>query len=83
MVTAMKAMLASFWEYALNTAFKTIHWDEARCDGCLNCYEVCPVGCCRPDPTAPKILPPDQASCVACGACVLQCPEEALALVNR
>jgi len=83
MVKAMKAMLASFWEYARNTAFKTIHWDEARCNGCLNCYEVCPVGCFRPNPVTKKIFSPNQGACVVCGACVLQCPEDALALAEK
>jgi len=79
----MKAMLQNIREFVLDTAFNTVHWDEGLCTGCLTCYEVCPVGCCRPDPAGKKILPPDQDACVVCGACVLQCPEGALALLGR
>ncbi|MCD6554913.1 MAG: hypothetical protein DRI52_07280 [Chloroflexi bacterium] len=77
----METTLRSFWQFMINTIFKTVHWDEERCSGCLTCYEVCPVGCCLPDPATKKIRVPDQDRCVVCGACVLQCPEGALALM--
>lgn len=76
----LKATLRSFWHYAQDALFKTVHWDEGRCSGCLTCYAVCPVVCFHPDPSSNKVFPPDRDRCVACGACVLQCPEDALAL---
>lgn len=79
----MEDLLRNMGHFVIDAVFHTIHWDEARCRGCLLCYEVCPVGCCRPDPATKKIYPPDQERCVACGACVLQCPEAALALEGK
>lgn len=79
----MEATLRNFWQFMVSAIFKTVRWDEGLCSGCLTCYDVCPVGCCLPDPATKKIQEPDQARCVACGACVLQCPEGALALANR
>jgi NAD-dependent dihydropyrimidine dehydrogenase PreA subunit len=76
----MKGLLQNVGHYVIDAMFRTVRWDEERCNGCLTCYEVCPVGCCLPDPEGKKILPPDGERCVACSACVLQCPEGALEL---
>lgn len=76
----MVAMLAEQVDLALRLRRMTIRFDSERCLGCLECYEVCPVGCWLPDDAPGKAAFVGPARCVACGACVLQCPERAIAL---
>jgi MinD superfamily P-loop ATPase len=76
---AWKKLLLKEWQWLTEVRAQTIRLDEERCRGCWTCYDVCPVGCCVPDRARGKIAL-NPAPCVACGACVLQCPEEALAL---
>ena len=57
-----------------------IHFDADRCKGRWQCYEVCPVGCWTPDFSRRKVIFHDPELCIACGACVLQCPEDAIEL---
>jgi len=57
-----------------------IHFDVTRCKGRWECYEVCPVGCWTPDYDRRVVGFHDAEQCIACGACVLQCPEGAIEL---
>ena len=57
-----------------------IHFFPEKCKGVWQCYEVCPVGCWTPDRERRKVEFHDPELCIACGACVLQCPEEAIEL---
>jgi NAD-dependent dihydropyrimidine dehydrogenase PreA subunit len=59
--------------------FLHVELDEAACRGRAMCWEVCPKNCYVIDTTRHKaaIALPD--ACVQCGACVVQCPENALA----
>ena len=57
-----------------------IHFDRQKCKGVWQCYNVCPVGCWKPDYANRKVIFHDGERCIACGACVLQCPEDAIAL---
>jgi len=57
-----------------------IHFSPERCRGVWQCYEVCPVGCWTPDYERRVVIFHDPDKCIACGACVLQCPEKAIAL---
>jgi NAD-dependent dihydropyrimidine dehydrogenase PreA subunit len=57
-----------------------IRFDPDKCAGVWECYEVCPVGCWVPDLEARKAIFHNADRCIACSACVLQCPEEAIKL---
>ncbi len=57
-----------------------IHLDKNKCKGVWQCYEVCPIGCWTPDYEARKVIFHNPELCIACGACVLQCPEVAILL---
>lgn len=59
-----------------------IELDSAACQGRAMCWEVCPKNCYVIDTSIHKaaIALPD--ACVQCGACVVQCPEDALAFVG-
>lgn len=78
--SGMFAMLAEQVDLALRLRRMSILFDSERCLGCLECYEVCPVGCWLPDDAPGKAAFVEPERCVACGACVLQCPEGAIEL---
>jgi NAD-dependent dihydropyrimidine dehydrogenase PreA subunit len=52
--------------------------DLDRCVGAYRCWEVCPEACFdkRADAKKIELARPDQ--CIRCGACVVQCPVDAL-----
>ena len=57
-----------------------IHYYPEKCKGVWQCYNVCPVGCWTPDYEKRVVVFHDPEKCIACGACVLQCPENAIEL---
>ncbi len=57
-----------------------IRFYPERCQGVWQCYEVCPVGCWTPDYERHVVIFHDGERCIACGACVLQCPQAAIEL---
>ncbi|MCK4898999.1 MAG: ferredoxin family protein [Anaerolineales bacterium] len=57
-----------------------IHFDASKCIGIWQCYEVCPIGCWTPEREQRKVIFHNPELCIACGACVLQCPEDAISL---
>ncbi len=54
--------------------------DRARCRGCLTCWDICPLGVFAGLGADKKVAFKDAETCFACGACVKQCPEDALSL---
>ena len=72
--------LAEHWRIARTLRQLQIRFYPEKCTGVWQCYEVCPVGCWTPDREARKAIFHDGDRCIACGACVLQCPEGAIEL---
>jgi NAD-dependent dihydropyrimidine dehydrogenase PreA subunit len=79
----MKELLAEEWQNVQQLRYLQIEFDAARCVGTWQCYEVCPVGRWIPDCEKRVVILSDARPCIACGACVLQCPEDAIRLVTR
>ncbi len=52
---------------------------EEKCIGCHLCDVVCPVGVFRRNPKTRRYFVADAGACQACGACVENCPTEAIA----
>jgi NAD-dependent dihydropyrimidine dehydrogenase PreA subunit len=52
--------------------------DEERCRGVGYCEDVCPRGCYEVDRQRHKATIPRASRCVQCGACIVQCPCNAL-----
>jgi NAD-dependent dihydropyrimidine dehydrogenase PreA subunit len=65
-----------------STQFDSYDWhvelDFDRCVGAFRCWEVCPEACFEKDQENRKILVPHSERCIRCGACVVQCPVDAL-----
>ncbi len=83
MVTRNPSIYSSLveqWHIARTLRNLQIHFDPQKCTGVYQCYEVCPVDCWTPDYENHKVIFHDQERCIACGACVLQCPEDAIEL---
>jgi NAD-dependent dihydropyrimidine dehydrogenase PreA subunit len=65
-----------------STQFDSHDWhvelDFDRCVGAFRCWEVCPEACFEKDEENRKVLVPHSERCIRCGACVVQCPVDAL-----
>lgn len=72
--------LTQYWQHSRRQQQTQIHFDAEKCAGVWQCYEVCPMGCWVPDHTRQVVVFRDAERCIACGACVLQCPEDAIEL---
>jgi ferredoxin len=57
--------------------------DIKKCQGTGICVDVCPRNCYELDDQKKKITMPRQKLCVQCGACIVQCPFDALSFENR
>ena len=60
-----------------------IDLDLERCKGVYNCWEVCPEACFEKREDARLVTLAHEERCVRCGACVVQCPMDALAFVDE
>ena len=56
----------------------TLALDETKCNGCRRCLEVCPHAVFEIVERRARIV--DRDACMECGACVVNCPEEALSV---
>lgn len=52
--------------------------DESRCRGVGACLQVCPRACFEMDEARRIVTMPGADRCVQCGACIVQCPLDAL-----
>ena len=52
--------------------------DENKCKGAGFCEQVCPVNCFEMDRVRHIVTMPRAERCVQCGACIVQCPFDAL-----
>ena len=52
--------------------------DEQRCKGVFRCWEVCPEACFEKLEDQRKVVLGHDERCIRCGACVVQCPKDAL-----
>ncbi|MFN2114863.1 MAG: ferredoxin family protein [Anaerolineae bacterium] len=78
----LRSMIGEQLELARTLRRLRIRHEPDRCSGCLTCYDVCPIGCWSPAGASGKSTLVTPGLCVACGACVLQCPENAIALTT-
>lgn len=76
----MQSLMKEHWELARTLRRLEIHFDSERCRGVWQCYEVCPVGNWTPNYNRMVATFRNGKRCIACGACVLQCPERAIEL---
>ena len=72
--------IVEHWHLAQTLRYLKIQFDPELCSGAWECYEVCPVDCWTPDRVSNIVVFHDPDRCIACGACVLQCPENAIEL---
>jgi len=72
--------LTEHLQLARELRYLEIHFDPEKCKGVWQCYEVCPVGCWTPNRPARVVIFHNPELCIACGACVLQCPQDAITL---
>jgi len=59
-----------------------VELDLDRCEGRAICQQVCPKNCYEIDSKLHKARILSESECVQCGACIVQCPEDALAFVD-
>jgi NAD-dependent dihydropyrimidine dehydrogenase PreA subunit len=66
--------------------FKEASWhiqlDLDRCKGVYFCWQVCPEACFDKREDIRKVAITRSDSCIRCGACVVQCPTDALYFEN-
>ncbi len=67
--------------------FDSKHWrialDTDACTGVFSCWAVCPEACFVKREDLRKVELAYDERCVKCGACVVQCPQDALFFVNE
>ena len=56
----------------------TLEYDPAKCKGCGVCVDVCPHAIFAMDDKNEKAVLTDRDLCMECGACMLNCPFDAI-----
>ncbi len=56
----------------------TLHYDQARCNGCGMCAAVCPHGVFAVNNRHAHLVRPE--ACMECGACQVNCPTSAISV---
>ncbi|MCP4705131.1 MAG: 4Fe-4S dicluster domain-containing protein [candidate division Zixibacteria bacterium] len=56
----------------------TLEYNADKCNGCQMCLMVCPHAVFTIENKRAKIV--DRDACMECGACAINCPEEALSV---
>jgi NAD-dependent dihydropyrimidine dehydrogenase PreA subunit len=74
------SLLREHIQLALDLRRLEIIFEPTMCQGVWECYEVCPVDCWKPDYDRGIVIFQNIERCIACNACVLQCPEAAIEL---
>ncbi|UCD95703.1 MAG: ferredoxin family protein [Candidatus Zixiibacteriota bacterium] len=54
----------------------TLELEQQRCTGCTMCVLVCPHAVFQMTDKEAEII--DRDACIECGACAINCPEEAI-----
>jgi len=62
--------------------FLSVALDEEKCTGAGFCEDVCPRNCFDVSKEKHLATMPRKDLCVQCGACIVQCPFDALSFVN-
>jgi NAD-dependent dihydropyrimidine dehydrogenase PreA subunit len=76
----LRTSLQEHLRFARDLRALQIRFFPEKCKGVWECYEVCPIGLWTPDRDRRLATFHDPERCIACGACVLQCPEGAIEL---
>ena len=67
--------------------FKEARWhirlDAERCKGVYFCWQVCPEACFEKREDVRKVEIAHSDRCIRCGACVVQCPTDALSFQDE
>ena len=67
--------------------FKEARWhitlDTERCKGVYFCWQVCPEACFEKREDVRKVEIAHSDRCIRCGACVVQCPTDALSFEDE
>ena len=72
--------LGEHWHLARRLRYLKIVFDPDKCLGVWECIEVCPVNCWFADFSSQKVVFHNPELCIACNACILQCPQDAIEL---
>lgn len=57
----------------------TLYIDLIKCNGCMNCVDVCPVNALSVKNNKCELIKKDK--CSDCGICVFACPKSALSII--
>lgn len=84
----MSSLALLTFDYAVSTpaegsgSFDGQDWkislDLERCQGVYSCWEVCPEACFEKHEERRQVELTHDERCVRCGACIVQCPKDAL-----